>query len=245
MFMSIVSFRQKHPYEWVCLLDEGGLSLAGREVLGSMGSHIGKCFGCVFEVFDISPDDWLALNGLFSRVSERIESGEEVIRSVPENASGGDFVNTLSDLLVAAYWWMCLSLESLSVDRVGEAVKFFACSVDYLARFEVFVDLTEGQSEESGGFSKFNASINGKKGAAVRHKPRNETKKYALDLYAEKSWQSSLEAARKLLPVIVKKGKKIGLSLTDSNAESTIYKWFLAHEKELRLAAARRNTLSS
>ena len=67
----------------------------------------------------------------------------------------------------------------------------------------------------------------GAEGAKKRHAPQAELKKWALEKYRAKKWQSANEAAHALTTEIVAHSVTIGAFLKPSNAQRTIYSWFL------------------
>lgn len=67
----------------------------------------------------------------------------------------------------------------------------------------------------------------GAAGAKKRHAPQAELKKWALEKYRAKKWQSANEAAHALTAEVVAHSVTIGAFLKASNAQRTIYSWFL------------------
>lgn len=66
----------------------------------------------------------------------------------------------------------------------------------------------------------------------MRHKKSQDTKKYAISLYSEKTWKSKKDAARKIHNEVKAYGETIGwLWNDDFQAHETIYSWILAHTK--------------
>lgn len=223
--MPSIWFREKYPGEWVAIVDESGWSAPGRAILEGMTSHIEDCFGTVFGFYGIHPSDLLALDGLIARVSEKFKEGVDLVRIVPDNGTTDDSLATLTDMLDLAHWWLAFALDALAAEQISDALKFHALSVANLARFETSLNWIESLADGGGSGSGFDPVANGKKGAAVRHAPRNELMKYALERYSAKSWLSMRDASKKILSDVVNKGKEIGCVLADGNAERTVYDW--------------------
>jgi hypothetical protein len=71
----------------------------------------------------------------------------------------------------------------------------------------------------------------GKKGAANRHKPMQELKMWAIERYKVGRWPSANAASFALKAEVMAHGKKIAATLTEQNAQRTIYGWFLGSDK--------------
>ena len=90
--------------------------------------------------------------------------------------------------------------------------------------------LQQERSSEIGKQSKstfVDFSALGAAGAKKRHAPQAELKKWALEKYRAKKWQSANEAAHALTAEVVLHSNTIGAFLKPSNAQRTIYSWFL------------------
>lgn len=74
-------------------------------------------------------------------------------------------------------------------------------------------------------------SSNGKKGADASHAKKRALREWALGLYGENTWISSAAAAKSLKSKIVDHGKKLGVRLSEDNAERTITQWFREAKK--------------
>lgn len=74
-------------------------------------------------------------------------------------------------------------------------------------------------------------SSNGKKGADASHANKRALREWALDLYGETTWISAAAAAKSLKSKIVDHGKKLGVRLSEDNAERTITQWFREAKK--------------
>ena len=64
-------------------------------------------------------------------------------------------------------------------------------------------------------------------GAKERHKARAKLKEWATEKYRAGKWSSAHEAAHALTDEVLAYGRTIGAELKPSNAQRTIYKWFL------------------
>lgn len=67
----------------------------------------------------------------------------------------------------------------------------------------------------------------GAAGAKKRHAPQAELRKWAIEKYRAKKWRSANEAAHALVAEVVEHSVTIGAYLKPSNAQRTIYSWFL------------------
>lgn len=93
--------------------------------------------------------------------------------------------------------------------------------------------LQQGYSPETGKQSRaklVDFSALGAAGAKKRHAPQAELRKWAIEKYRAKKWQSANEAAHDLTAEIVAHSNTIGAFLKPSNAQRTIYSWFLKSE---------------
>ncbi|MGE5470293.1 MAG: hypothetical protein ACM3X0_05790 [Bacteroidota bacterium] len=90
--------------------------------------------------------------------------------------------------------------------------------------------LDQSYSPETGKQSRaklVDFSALGAAGAKKRHAPQAELKKWAIEKYRAKKWQSANEAAHALTTEVVAYSVSIGAFLKPSNAQRTIYSWFL------------------
>ena len=71
----------------------------------------------------------------------------------------------------------------------------------------------------------------GKKGAVNRHKPMQELKAWAIEKYKGNKWASANAASYALKAEVMAYGKTIAATLTEQNAQRTIYSWFLGSDK--------------
>lgn len=65
----------------------------------------------------------------------------------------------------------------------------------------------------------------GKKGGEVKNASMKALKLWAIEQWKDGAWKSRKDAARRLTPIVVEKGREFGVSLSPSNAERTIYDW--------------------
>ncbi|WP_300337004.1 hypothetical protein [Accumulibacter sp.] len=230
--MPRVWFREKHPGEGVFIIDEYGMSTPCKATLEGMKEHISSCFSAVFPFFKIRPGDFLAIDGVTSRVSNKFKEGAELIRLVPEHGSLGDALNTLSDMLELSLWYLAASLGRLDLDHIEAAVYFHTCSVDILARFETSLAQLAGESEAREKGLLVDPVENGRKGAIVRNAKMEKVKERVLELYSEGTWPSMREASKKLLPVALERGSAVGFKLAEGNAERTVYDWIRKFAKD-------------
>lgn len=71
-----------------------------------------------------------------------------------------------------------------------------------------------------------NFSELGKAGAAARHARLSDLRTWALEQYRAGQWPSANKAAHSLKDEVIKRGRTIGVSLSDENAQRTIAEWF-------------------
>ena len=66
----------------------------------------------------------------------------------------------------------------------------------------------------------------GRRGAVIRHEKKRQLRESALLLFKERQWPSANSAAFELKDRIVAEGKKMGVTLSEQNAQRTIAEWF-------------------
>lgn len=67
----------------------------------------------------------------------------------------------------------------------------------------------------------------GEKGAAKKHAPMRELKKWTVAQYGSRRWKSKNNASHELVSAVLEHAEKIGARLSQYNAQRTIYKWLL------------------
>lgn len=227
--MPTVQFRQKTPGEWVCVIDETGLSPVAKSILEGFGTHTAQCLGWILGVHGISPDDRLRLWGLLDEIGERLRSDEP-----PPVATETEWYPTLIYPLDLAYWFSMAALDLLD-DDVTAAIKLHSISVASLSRFENSLIWMENLADfgGEGGSGKIDPAIIGALGAQARWEPRNKTMEYAIERYGERKWKSVRDAKNRLLGDVIAKAKEYGMKVSDDNFPDTLYKWLLKHNKKL------------
>lgn len=96
-------------------------------------------------------------------------------------------------------------------------------ALSYAERLLLSKSLT---SEENEAAALFDFSKIGKAGAAKRHAPMAELRKWAVTRYREGVWSSANEAAHELKESIINYGRTINAHLKEQNAQRTIAEWF-------------------
>ena len=86
---------------------------------------------------------------------------------------------------------------------------------------------TKLTAEEAKKASYYDFSAIGKAGAIKRHAPMAELREWATRKYRAKKWNSANEAAHALTDEVLAYGRTIGAELKASNAQRTVYDWFL------------------
>ena len=224
-----IRFRQKMPGEWVCIIDETGLSPIAKSILEGFETHIGELFGRVLGVHGIAADDWLRQAGLLDEIGKRLRADEP-----PPTATETDFLPTLIYPLDCAYWTSMAALDLLDED-ITSAIRLHSLSVADLAKFEVNLIWLESLANSDVDCSgvKIDPAVIGALGAQVRWEPRNKTMEYAIRRYDERKWKSVRDAKNKLLDDVTAKAKEFSMPISAGNFPDTLYKWLLAHNKKL------------
>ncbi len=78
--------------------------------------------------------------------------------------------------------------------------------------------------------ASLNASVSGKRGKTVEA----QIKAFAIGLYDARTWKNPSHARHSLLDQVKKEAKRLKRPMSDTEAPTTVYRWFLEHSKSMR-----------
>ena len=200
-----------------------GLNPIGQDIMKGMEEHFGECFGAYLSFFKIDPYSLFDIEIRMVRFLDRFRS-DELFKPLPEDCKVSDAIDLLDDFLDASLWYLAETIQALDVNLITDAIKMHSLSVKSLAQFNTSLLhlCVESDGSDSGTGSPVD---NGRKGAILRHAPRDELIEHTKNLYLSKGWKSKMDAAKRITPKVIEYDRLRFQYLKETNAENTVYKW--------------------
>lgn len=213
-----------NPTEWKLVIDDSGISTAGKVILEGMSGHCAECVGTAWKWFELNPSDWIGLAGIAAKPHERAKAGIPIISELTEGATLGDAAGVLSEFLEVSLLNLYACINALSEDDYSDAIRLYSNSVKTLTNFSDFLKIFLADAEDSGP-QKIDPRSIGKKGGEARSKKYAGLAEYAQARMSSGTFKSVRSAAQKITPGVIIEAAKIGVRLSDDNAERTVYDW--------------------
>ena len=179
--------------------------------------------------FDLSKDDDVNRLNLITD-GERIVHKRSPNKEIPHAWRSASFAERTIGTAYDFLHQLDVTIESAPEDTNDcECCNPEARAIQHLTTLNFIVGFLSGngiheftEDQQSTFFSKL-----GRGGAQKRHAPMAELREWAVKKYRAQTWNSANEAAHALAVEVVAYGRTIGAELKPSNAQRTIYDWFL------------------
>jgi hypothetical protein len=119
-------------------------------------------------------------------------------------------------------------LETADHGRKGRTEKIKAAIAKLQQQGHPLVSLAIERSQSIG--TSLNASASGKRGKSVAA----QIKAYAIRLYDAGTWKNPSQARHRLLAQVMEEAKRLKQPMSETEAPTTVYRWFLEHTKSMR-----------